>query len=60
MKKIQVKIIVLMIISVFLSIAPIQKAHAQVSVNFQFFYDELSPYRSWVSYPQYGYVGFHQ
>jgi hypothetical protein len=28
----------------------------QVSVSFQFFYDELGPYGSWVSYPSYGYV----
>ena len=27
-----------------------------VSVSFQLFYDELSPYGSWVSYPSYGYV----
>ena len=32
------------------------KAEAQVSVSFQVFYDELSPYGSWVSYPEYGYV----
>ncbi|HVW59479.1 MAG TPA: DUF6600 domain-containing protein [Puia sp.] len=33
-----------------------QHAHAQVSVSFQVFYDQLSPYGTWVSYPDYGYV----
>ncbi len=32
------------------------KAHAQVSVGFQVFYDELSPYGSWIENPEYGYV----
>jgi hypothetical protein len=34
-----------------------QQATAQhVSVSFQLFYDELSPYGMWVDYPNYGYV----
>ena len=33
-----------------------QAASAQTSVSFQLFYDELSPYGSWVDYPNYGYV----
>ena len=34
-----------------------QKSSAQnVSVNFQVFYDELSPYGTWVNSPDYGYV----
>ncbi|HEY4206773.1 MAG TPA: DUF6600 domain-containing protein, partial [Puia sp.] len=33
-----------------------QKVHAQASVSFQVFYDDLSPYGTWVSYPDYGYV----
>jgi len=34
------------------------KTSAQVSVNvsFQSFYDELSPYGDWISYPEHGYV----
>src|SRR6187455_851863 len=34
------------------------KSSAQVSlsVSFQSFYDELSPYGDWISYPEYGYV----
>lgn len=31
-------------------------APVQVSVSFQFFYDGLSPYGNWVSYPGYGYA----
>lgn len=33
-----------------------QKSKAQVSVSFQVFYDELSPYGMWVDNPEYGYV----
>ena len=33
-----------------------QTATAQVSINFQFFYDDLSPYGSWVLNTHYGYV----
>lgn len=36
-------------------IAP-QKASAQVSVDFQIFYDDLSPYGNWVDNSDYGYV----
>jgi hypothetical protein len=36
-------------------IAP-QKASAQVSVDFQVFYDDLSPYGNWVDNSDYGYV----
>jgi hypothetical protein len=37
------------------SIVP-QKASAQVSVSFQVFYDDLSPYGTWIDNPNYGYV----
>jgi len=33
-----------------------EKASAQVSVSFQVFYDDLSPYGYWVDNPSYGYV----
>lgn len=33
-----------------------QKATAQLSINFQVFYDDLSPYGSWVFNTHYGYV----
>ena len=36
-------------------IAP-QKASAQLSVSFQVFYDDLSPYGNWIDNPDYGYV----
>jgi Family of unknown function (DUF6600) len=32
------------------------KAQVQFAVSFQFFYDNLSPYGTWVDYPEYGYV----
>lgn len=31
-------------------------ADQQVTVNYQTFYDDLSPYGSWIDYPGYGYV----
>lgn len=46
---------ILVVITTSLWITP-PKASAQVSVSFQLFYDQLSPYGSWVSYPNYGYV----
>lgn len=33
-----------------------ERADAQGTVSFQVFYDQLSPYGSWVNYNQYGYV----
>ena len=36
-------------------IAP-QKASAQLSIDFQIFYDDLSPYGNWVDNSDYGYV----
>ena len=35
-----------------------QKASAQVSVSFQLFYDDLSPYGYWVDHSDYGYVWY--
>jgi hypothetical protein len=46
---------VLMILQLGTWVAP-QKAAAQPGVSMQVFYDQLSPYGSWVSYPNYGYV----
>lgn len=31
-------------------------SEAQVSISFQVFYDQLSPYGNWINYPGYGYV----
>jgi hypothetical protein len=33
-----------------------QSASAQLSVSFQFFYDNLSPHGTWVDHPNYGYA----
>ena len=35
---------------------PRQASAQQTAVNFQIFYDELSPYGQWVDYPGYGYA----
>jgi len=40
-------------------IVPQETSAQQVSVSFQLFYDELSPYGAWVDYPDYGYVWIH-
>src|SRR5437762_11828920 len=56
MKKIKRFLAIVMFSFFIISISSLQKAKAQVSVSFQFFYDNLSPYGTWISYPQYGYV----
>jgi hypothetical protein len=48
-------LILLVVLHSIIWIAP-QKLSAQVSVNFQVFYDDLSPYGEWVDNPDYGYV----
>ena len=55
--KTQIKIIFLfLMLCIVTCIAP-QKASAQgASVSFQVFYDELTPYGTWVDTPDYGYV----
>jgi hypothetical protein len=45
----------LVLLTAGLSITP-QKSDAQVSVSFQVFYDQLSPYGQWIQRPDYGYV----
>ncbi|MDO6431315.1 hypothetical protein Q4E93_11995 [Flavitalea sp. BT771] len=52
------KIMIMAGIALFAGILPpvAQRANAQVNVSFQLFYDQLSPFGSWVSYPDYGYV----
>ncbi|MFZ4739879.1 MAG: DUF6600 domain-containing protein [Bacteroidales bacterium] len=49
-------IIVFFIICVGSSFLPQKTAAQQVSVDFQVFYDELSPYGTWIENPAYGYV----
>ena len=54
--KAKIKIIsVLFMLFLGVSITP-QKASAQGEVSFQVFYDDLSPYGTWVDNPDYGYV----
>ena len=53
-KKIRLIALALML-GIVAMIAP-QKSDAQFSVNFQVFYDNLSPYGYWVDNPVYGYV----
>ncbi|MGX7668912.1 DUF6600 domain-containing protein [Flavobacterium pedocola] len=43
------------LLNVFIGLTP-QKTTAQVSVNFQLFYNDLSPHGYWVNDPNYGYV----
>jgi len=43
-----------------ISFATLQKAEAQYSINFQVFYDQLSPYGYWMTHPMYGYVWMPQ
>lgn len=45
-------------IAAFTAVLPpfVPHARAQVSVSFQVFYNQLSPFGTWVSYPDYGYV----
>jgi hypothetical protein len=54
--KAQIKIFMLSIILLSSIWITPQKATAQISVSFQIFYDELSPYGTWVDYHNYGYV----
>ena len=55
MKKI--KLFVAMIVVLVMSTSSFQaKSQVGASVSFQFFYDNLSVYGSWMSYPDYGYV----
>ena len=47
-------ICITMIISIV--IIPKQVSAQQISVSYQVFYDQLSPYGQWVDYPGYGYA----
>ncbi|MBC7845152.1 MAG: hypothetical protein H7Y10_01510 [Flavobacterium sp.] len=55
MKIISKTFFLIFFLNVMLWITP-QKVSAQVSINFQVFYDNLSPYGDWVYNPNYGYV----
>ncbi|MBX7180814.1 MAG: hypothetical protein K1X82_01785 [Bacteroidia bacterium] len=43
-----------------LSWCQVEKTQAQYSINFQVFYDQLSPYGYWMPHPSYGYVWMPQ
>jgi hypothetical protein len=55
MKKLRISLIISTLLFSLMSLRPAQ-TKAQVSVSFQFFYDNLSPYGTWVDYPGYGYA----
>jgi len=58
MKKGAKRIVAALLLCICIAGLPAQKATAQVgvSVSFQTFYDDLSPYGEWVDAPEYGYV----
>jgi hypothetical protein len=57
MKKIKTYLVIVMLLIFTMGISSLEtKAQVRASVSFQFFYDNLSPYGTWISYPQYGYV----
>ncbi|HYV91188.1 MAG TPA: DUF6600 domain-containing protein [Chitinophagales bacterium] len=55
MKSLRKILAILTIASVAVCLTP-HKSSAQVTVSFQLFYDQLSPYGQWVNYPNTGYV----
>jgi hypothetical protein len=58
MKKIKESLMLTLAVILLQFAAPqkLSSAPLQATVSFQFFYDELSPYGNWVSYPDYGYA----
>jgi hypothetical protein len=52
----KIKIISLFFVLCMITILSVQKSTAQTTVNFQVFYDDLSPYGNWVDDSNYGYV----
>ena len=56
MKKIKIFIAQILLLILLTSISPVKTQAQQISVSFQSFYDELSPYGSWINSPEYGYV----
>src|SRR6185436_12975361 len=57
MKKIKIFLATVLFLFLATSFSPQQaKAQFGLSVSFQFFYDNLSPYGQWVYHPLYGYI----
>jgi hypothetical protein len=50
------KYLIAVLIAIVCALGAVSTATAQTSVSFQVFYDDLSPYGSWVDYGNYGYV----
>ena len=51
-----IKILLLCIVISSVACITPQKTNAQISVNFQIFYDDLSPYGTWINTAEYGYA----
>ena len=56
MKRILKASLIAIVVLLFGAVQNKTSAQVSVSVSFQTFYDELSPYGDWISYPEYGYV----
>lgn len=57
--KLIIKIFILsLVINISFWIAPQAVMAQEITIGFQVFYDDLSPYGSWVDNPEYGYVWF--
>src|SRR6186713_1484370 len=56
MKRILKASLVAIVVLLFGAVQNKSSAQVSLSVSFQSFYDELSPYGDWISYPEYGYV----
>jgi hypothetical protein len=56
MKRILKASLIAIVVLLFGAVQNKTSAQVSVSVSFQTFYDDLSPYGDWISYPEYGYV----
>ena len=56
MKRILKASLIAIVVLLFGAVQNKSSAQVSVSVSFQTFYDDLSPYGDWISYPEYGYV----
>src|SRR5678815_942821 len=56
MKRILKASMIAIVVLLFGAVQNKTSAQASINVSFQTFYDDLSPYGEWISYPEYGYV----
>ncbi|HEY8688466.1 MAG TPA: DUF6600 domain-containing protein [Chitinophagaceae bacterium] len=56
MKHLNKFLAIFLLLFIFFTINPKQLKAQDASVNFQIFYDDLSPYGQWIDYPNYGYA----